>query len=132
MISRRGFIKLASAATAIAAFIPSSLAFAKKVALKLAKVPKLSKIGGWTILKVKKKDIMFIRDGEDSVKAFNPECTHQACTVGYNHESGYIECPCHNSLFDLEGKVIKGPATEPLERYTASLKDERIIVSIDD
>lgn len=39
-------------------------------------------------------------------------CTHLGCTVESKPE-GYI-CPCHGSRFDPEGRVRRGPATQPL------------------
>jgi cytochrome b6-f complex iron-sulfur subunit len=39
-------------------------------------------------------------------------CTHLGCTVE-NKPEGFI-CPCHGSRFDLNGKVTRGPAFQPL------------------
>ena len=42
---------------------------------------------------------------------FKPNrCTHLGCNLIYNKEEELYECPCHGSIYNKEGKVIKGPA----------------------
>ena len=41
-------------------------------------------------------------------------CPHLGCLVEPNEEGGFI-CPCHDSLFDEEGRALSGPATQPLQ-----------------
>jgi cytochrome b6-f complex iron-sulfur subunit len=106
-------------------------AWAKKIAIPLNKVEKLKKVGGWTILKIKKKQIIFIRDAQDSIRALSPVCTHKKCLVGYNPDAKKIECSCHRSTYDLTGKVLDGPAPKPLPSYPAELSQDRIIIKID-
>lgn len=129
-ITRRIFLTISAIGAGMLTFLPASLAWAKKVAIKLANVEKLQEVGGWTILKVKERDVLLIRDAEDHVTALNPLCTHQACTVGYNPETKHIECPCHASAFGLDGTVLDGPAPEPLQTYTAELSEGRIVLDL--
>lgn len=128
MISRRTWIRRGLLALGLL-WLPVR-AFAKSVAIRLEKTPKLQKTNGWMIIKIEDKNVMFIRDGEDSIRAFNPECTHQNCLVGYNPETGHIECSCHKSSYDLEGKVLSGPAPRALTVYPAKLSEGRIIVTL--
>jgi len=45
----------------------------------------------------------------------NAACTHSGCTVKLESEG--FRCPCHNALFDSRsGDVLRGPATNPLDR----------------
>jgi Rieske Fe-S protein len=44
-------------------------------------------------------------------------CTHLGCTVTATKDS--FSCPCHGSLFDQQGRAIKGPADRPLARLHA-------------
>lgn len=52
-------------------------------------------------------------DGE--VTAFSPICPHMGCTVNWNKAEKTWDCPCHGSRFDIEGKVIEGPAMNGLK-----------------
>lgn len=50
----------------------------------------------------------------ETTTVFSAHCTHLGCRIN-NMENGKIVCPCHGSEYDLEGKVIKGPAYKNLE-----------------
>lgn len=41
-------------------------------------------------------------------------CTHLGCSI-QKTEGDRLICPCHGSVFDFQGKVIKGPAERALE-----------------
>ncbi len=47
--------------------------------------------------------------------AMKTVCTHLGCALTVTPRG--LACPCHGSLFDPSGKVIRGPADRPLERY---------------
>jgi Rieske Fe-S protein len=49
--------------------------------------------------------------------ALRTRCTHQQCQVAVNAAAQSYDCPCHGSRFNLDGTVLKGPATMPLEVY---------------
>ena len=48
----------------------------------------------------------------------------------YHWEDGKNEflCPCHNSLFAIDGKVISGPAPRPLDRYETKVEGNKLLV----
>ena len=45
-------------------------------------------------------------------------CTHQGCTVNYTG-SGFA-CPCHGSMYNINGVVTRGPAPSNLPQYTVT------------
>ncbi|MBI4660631.1 MAG: Rieske (2Fe-2S) protein [Verrucomicrobia bacterium] len=50
--------------------------------------------------------------------ALNSECTHAGCAVpAFNRSSNSSACPCHGSRFGIDGRVINGPASFPLQQY---------------
>jgi Rieske Fe-S protein len=54
------------------------------------------------------------RDENGSVRAVSPICTHRGCQVQFNNAERTWDCPCHGSRFDIDGKVIHGPAVQDL------------------
>lgn len=63
------------------------------------------------------------------LKALSAECTHLDCTVQHRPDLGIIWCSCHNGRFDLDGRVISGPPSQPLTRYVINEVGEDIFVS---
>lgn len=51
--------------------------------------------------------------------AFDDLCTHEACPLSAGLLTGTtIMCQCHGSRFDITtGKILNGPAAEPLSTY---------------
>jgi cytochrome b6-f complex iron-sulfur subunit len=60
--------------------------------------------------------------------AVNPKCTHQGCDVKWVAAAKKYECPCHDSDFAADGKVLKGPATQPLATYAAKIQGTQVLV----
>ncbi|WP_086559172.1 FAD-dependent oxidoreductase [Streptomyces africanus] len=56
------------------------------------------------------------RDDDGNLHSVSARCTHLGCLVAFNSAERAWECPCHGSRFDIDGKVIQGPATKPLEQ----------------
>lgn len=61
------------------------------------------------------------------LRAISAKCTHGGCTVQWK-EKGEFDCPCHGSRFDTQGKVLLGPATEPLPTYAARKQGEDVLI----
>jgi glycine/D-amino acid oxidase-like deaminating enzyme/nitrite reductase/ring-hydroxylating ferredoxin subunit len=58
------------------------------------------------------------RDDAGTLHAVSATCTHLGCRVAFNTAEETWDCPCHGSRFDLDGRVIAGPAFEDLPRRT--------------
>ncbi|MGD8519716.1 MAG: Rieske (2Fe-2S) protein [Desulfobacterales bacterium] len=131
MIDRRIFMKYLGILVGIVTIFPARLARAKTIALPLEKVKQLQSTGGSVTLKIKSKEVLFIRDTDTTVRALDPTCTHKGCKVAFKKEDNKIECPCHQSAFDPEGKLLRGPASRDLKNYGARLEENQVIFSMD-
>ena len=56
------------------------------------------------------------RDDAGALHAVSLRCTHLGCLVHWNGAERSWDCPCHGSRFGIDGEVLAGPASRPLER----------------
>jgi Rieske Fe-S protein len=81
----------------------------------------LSSAGGAAMVTSGLGTMLVVRHDATSVSAYSATCTHQQCTINGFTESVF-QCPCHGSRFSpANGSVLRGPATQPLRRFNASL-----------
>src|SRR5581483_4416842 len=53
------------------------------------------------------------RSSGGTVQALNVVCPHAGCFVDFLAERNGFLCPCHNSSFDLEGKIADPASPSP-------------------
>jgi glycine/D-amino acid oxidase-like deaminating enzyme/nitrite reductase/ring-hydroxylating ferredoxin subunit len=56
------------------------------------------------------------RADDGTLHAVSLRCTHLGCLLRFNGAERSWDCPCHGSRFDIDGAVLEGPASRPLER----------------
>ena len=71
--------------------------------------------------------VALMREG-DTVNSLGLVCTHLGCTVTVTGSG--LSCPCHGSLFDRQGGVLKGPADRALNRLKVEEHDGMIEVVV--
>src|SRR5437764_12236236 len=74
-----------------------------------------SRLDGWKLV-TEKKTAWVVKEADNKIVAFGPQCTHLGCAYHWEASSNKFMCPCHGSLFALDGKVLDGPAMRPLDR----------------
>lgn len=75
---------------------------------------------------VSEKKTAWVVKTDAGVLAFGPQCTHLGCA--YHWQGKEFVCPCHMSLFSIDGKVLSGPAPRPLDRYETRIDGTRLEV----
>jgi Rieske Fe-S protein len=63
---------------------------------------------------------------EGEISAVSLTCTHLGCTVSLS--DGNFACPCHGSVFDINGDVLKGPAVKSLKKYAFNIENNDLVV----
>ncbi|MDB6125871.1 MAG: (2Fe-2S)-binding protein [Pedosphaera sp.] len=71
------------------------------------------------------------RTPDDKVEALNVVCPHAGCFVDFVAEKGNFLCPCHNSLFTMDGKLAdaKSPSPRALDSLKVEVKDGVVSVA---
>jgi Rieske Fe-S protein len=65
---------------------------------------------------------------EEEIYALSLVCTHLGCTV--NVTPNNLVCPCHGSVFDRNGAVLKGPSNKPLQRLEVRERGDSLVVLV--
>jgi len=80
--------------------------------------------------KIADSPVIIIRNPTDknSLIAVNSNCGHAGCAVNWEQDQKSFICPCHESKFSPDGKILGGPAIEPLKTYTAKLEGGDLLV----
>jgi Rieske Fe-S protein len=87
-----------------------------RIVLPVVAFPQLHDVGGGLVgrsLGVRDPIAVGRQDASNFV-AVTAVCTHMACTLAFNSLNVTLECPCHGSTFELDGRLINGPAVQPL------------------
>ena len=69
--------------------------------------------------------------GHDSggLFAFSNICLHAGCAVRLtSRTTGASSCPCHGSLFDGNGGIVRGPVRQPMDHYPVTVCDGVVYV----
>ena len=64
----------------------------------------------------------------DAVTVFTPVCTHLGCQVAWDKQKKQYVCPCHNSVFAPDGKVLSGPAPRAMDTLPSKVEKGRLLV----
>jgi Rieske Fe-S protein len=82
---------------------------------------------GW-IKELEKLSVYVLTENGHDYIAMSNICTHLGCRVRWIADSEQFFCPCHNGIFDKDGKVISGPPPRPLDRYPIKVEDGQIFI----
>ena len=74
------------------------------------------------------KDLMLVRVSEREVKAISTSCTHLGCSVHWQADKKQFYCPCHQGVFDTNGKVVSGPPPRPLDSYRVEIEGDNVFI----
>jgi menaquinol-cytochrome c reductase iron-sulfur subunit len=86
-----------------------------------------NRVDGWKITS-EKGTAWVVKHADNSVTAFGPQCTHLGCAVHWDESKTEFLCPCHNSLFAIDGKVVSGPAPRPLDRFLTKVDGKKLLI----
>ena len=140
MVNRRNFVRQTAAWCIVPGVIASLLdscksAFTYTSASALPgiiQVPMSAFAEGSNRINVRDKrlefDVLLLKKPNNEYKAIYMKCTHYDNPLVATSTSIY--CNSHGSQFDMDGKVMKDPATEPLRIFQAKVEGDFIQILI--
>jgi Rieske Fe-S protein len=138
--TRRNFFKqaaalsagLAAAVTACAAGLRTfeTQASAGRIVVDTSSFAELATVGGAILIRLSRQGdpLILVRSGEAAFHALSPICTHLGCQVRKSRFG--FRCPCHGSAFDHTGRVVNGPANEPLTSFPVEVDGARVTIRV--
>jgi menaquinol-cytochrome c reductase iron-sulfur subunit len=86
-----------------------------------------TRVDGWKVMS-EKSTAWVVKSADDRITAFGPQCTHLGCAYHWEEGKSEFLCPCHSSLFGIDGRVISGPAPRPLDRYETKTQGKKLLL----
>ena len=87
---------------------------------------KLAASGGWLLITSAKT---LVANLNGAYVALTSVCTHSQCSDSWSFTNNQFTCTCHNSIFDTAGKVVQGPAGQPLDVYSTSVSGSTLTIN---
>ena len=82
---------------------------------------------GWLQTK-STKGIWAIKHKDNQVTVFSPICPHLGCGYRWDSQDRLFKCPCHGSIYDIDGNVKGGPAPRPLDTLPTKVENGQLLV----
>jgi len=86
-----------------------------------------NQVDGWKITS-EKETAWVVKLSDQQTLAFGPQCTHLGCAYHWDEAKSQFLCPCHNSVFSVDGSVVAGPAPRPLDRYETKIENGKLLL----
>ena len=68
-------------------------------------------------------DNYIVINKNNHITVYSAQCPHLGCKIN-KIENGELVCPCHGSVYDLDGNVTKGPSYKNLKLIPAKITDD--------
>lgn len=100
-------------------FLQHNFDVAKQYINRLMPAEKINELAGIAhgegrVVKFEDQRIAIYKDDNGNLHAIDPVCTHLKCEVSWNAAENSWDCPCHGARYDVDGKVLTGPADKQL------------------
>ena len=70
--------------------------------------------GSGAIMQSGASKVAIYKDKHGKLHELSGVCTHLGCIVQWNSSENSWDCPCHGSRFDIDGRILNGPAVKSL------------------
>ncbi len=75
---------------------------------------------------------VFVVHLKSGYRVYSGVCTHLGCLVRWEEQNNRFYCPCHQGIFDPNGKVVSGPPPRPLDEYQIERDRQLVFIKVED
>lgn len=73
-------------------------------------------------------NVWVIKHSSTEVTVYSPICPHLGCHYDWHPAHSEFICPCHGSVYAIDGKVLGGPAPRPLDTLPTKLEKGELFI----
>lgn len=96
------------------------------ISINLSLQTALNTSGNWLLIENART---LVANVNDSFIALTSVCTHSGCDKNWTFTSNRFTCTCHGSVFDPDGRVLQGPASQPLTKFGTQVNGTTLVVT---
>lgn len=85
---------------------------------------------GWQEEK-QERSIWLVKRQDNTVSAYSPNCPHLGCGYRWSAADQRFKCPCHGSVFDINGNVLGGPSPRSLDTLEVKQEGGKVLVKFE-
>ncbi|MDH5562431.1 MAG: ubiquinol-cytochrome c reductase iron-sulfur subunit [Nitrospirota bacterium] len=74
------------------------------------------------------KGVWALKQADGQVTVYSPICPHLGCGFRWDQQDRLFKCPCHGSIFNIDGTVKAGPAPRPLDILPSKIENGDLLV----
>jgi menaquinol-cytochrome c reductase iron-sulfur subunit len=84
-------------------------------------------LDGWREV-VSAQSVYVNRLADGQFEVLSAICPHLGCSVSWQQKANDFLCPCHGSVFNPDGGVVKGPSPRGMDALTTRIQDGKLQV----
>ena len=88
---------------------------------------KIQRQAGWIVNEEEISVFVLTENGREFI-AMSNICTHLGCRVRWIDDREEFFCPCHNGVFDKDGRIVSGPVPRPLDQFETMVENGQLFV----
>jgi menaquinol-cytochrome c reductase iron-sulfur subunit len=74
------------------------------------------------------QEVWVVKHSSSEATVFSPICPHMGCRSNWHPELKKFVCPCHGSVFSIDGKVEGGPSPRSLDTLSNKIEEGALYV----
>ena len=87
------------------------------------------KVDGWNLFdNIILGATWLVKQDSGDIVAMSTICPHLGCGIDWDTEKKQFVCPCHESVFDIKGKLVSGPAPRSMDTLETKIEGDEIFV----
>lgn len=80
----------------------------------------------WNRLENTRLGSVFLGKRQGGVSCLSATCPHAGCGIDFDEKRREFVCPCHNSVFSIDGKRKEGPSPRDMDELAVTLEGDTV------